>query len=456
MTTRRILPGLALAALTLFACAGSALAASAPVIKKISPLNASIGQKLTITGKNFVAGKGKTGVFFLRVGGGAAWVRSDSGSKTKVVVTVPSSVQKLLPLDGHATRFQIRVLGKRFGSPSKVASSPLISGPSGGGLGGATGAGGSSPVIGPTTGVAGCTPNFNDPTVDSDGDGLPDQLERAIGTDPCNPDTDGDGVPDGYEYQSALDLNRTAGTSAIPYPYPGKRPYPNPLDPTDRNTDYDGDGLTLTDEYQGSKFLGWTNDIAHIPYSDGNQHSGPPQRCGIEVPMAYCDYAVPHAGGTSVPVGTNLSDDQKDADGDGLPNWDELYGRETQGWWTAVYKTENAYPIAYAQLNWLDRDSDGDGVPDGADDADHDGYTNLQEIDRNYADSVFLTLGAYDPLTGLNSGPTLPSGEHAIVNPFNPCLPDWLSPACMKHPPVEHPPAPFDGSVTLTWPNAYP
>jgi hypothetical protein len=248
MTTRRILPGLALLALTLFACAGSALAAmskdpvfgqhafyrggsvlpvlhpayvsraqavaaarrankssTAPIIKRISPLHASVGQKLTITGKNFVAGKGKTRVFFLRVGGGAAWVRSDSGSNTKVVVTDPSSVQKLLPLDGQATRFQIRVLGKRFGSPSKVSSSPVISGPSGGGLGGssessgASGAGAASPVIGPTTGVGGCTPNFNDPNSDVDGDLLPDAVEHQIGTDPCNKDTDGDGVEDGYE-----------------------------------------------------------------------------------------------------------------------------------------------------------------------------------------------------------------------------------------------------------------
>ena len=32
-----------------------------------------------------------------------------------------------------------------------------------------------------------------------DGDGLPDVVETAIGTDPLNPDTDGDGVSDGEE-----------------------------------------------------------------------------------------------------------------------------------------------------------------------------------------------------------------------------------------------------------------
>jgi hypothetical protein len=37
------------------------------------------------------------------------------------------------------------------------------------------------------------------PWIDSDGDGLSDEQERIIGTDPLNPDTDGDGYPDGLE-----------------------------------------------------------------------------------------------------------------------------------------------------------------------------------------------------------------------------------------------------------------
>ena len=35
--------------------------------------------------------------------------------------------------------------------------------------------------------------------MDSDGDGLTDDEERALGTDPHNPDTDGDGIGDGDE-----------------------------------------------------------------------------------------------------------------------------------------------------------------------------------------------------------------------------------------------------------------
>jgi len=36
-------------------------------------------------------------------------------------------------------------------------------------------------------------------SIDSDGDGLTDEEERRLGTDPFNPDTDGDGYPDGLE-----------------------------------------------------------------------------------------------------------------------------------------------------------------------------------------------------------------------------------------------------------------
>jgi len=43
------------------------------------------------------------------------------------------------------------------------------------------------------------TPNY---TVDSDGDGLPDAMEIALGINPFNVDTDGDGYSDGEEVKN--------------------------------------------------------------------------------------------------------------------------------------------------------------------------------------------------------------------------------------------------------------
>lgn len=66
------------------------------------------------------------------------------------------------------------------------------------------------------------------PAMDSDGDGLTDVQERALGTDPFNPDTDGDGIPDGVEVNSgysptnAADRPRPDPVSVAPQPKPGE------------------------------------------------------------------------------------------------------------------------------------------------------------------------------------------------------------------------------------------
>ena len=45
----------------------------------------------------------------------------------------------------------------------------------------------------------------NDAVTDSDGDGLSDLREKAMGTDRLNPDSDGDGFADGVEVTSGFD-----------------------------------------------------------------------------------------------------------------------------------------------------------------------------------------------------------------------------------------------------------
>lgn len=68
-------------------------------------------------------------------------------------------------------------------------------------------------------------------SIDSDGDLIPDHVERATGTDPFDPDTDGDGVPDGMEDR---DRDGTVGPGEsdprVPGLFPGTAPHiPEPL-----------------------------------------------------------------------------------------------------------------------------------------------------------------------------------------------------------------------------------
>jgi hypothetical protein len=385
--------------LLVFVVRGQAVAS--PKIVSVSPLKLGVGDVLTIRGKNFVPGKNRNYVIFQRPRARAVFVQADDATRTKITLVVPAKLVPFLArLGGTAvyTRFNLRVLARRLSPVSTRKSlSPQI---------GPVRAGKEAPVSG-----ADCINGVpTGKSVDSDHDGLSDTLEKQIHTDPCNADTDRDGVPDGYEYMSALDLNSKA------LPYPAKRPYPNPLFP-DSNVDYDGDGLTMADEY--AAWVRYGDSKFPLNYSDGTQNTG-----GVMPVPAGQGYLDLNGDG-------KLTDDERDVDGDGLGNWVEAHGPlSDQSWWTAVYEQEKPYPVPYAGTDWLDPDTDGDGLPDGLDDVDHDGYNNMSEVRR----------GPY------------------WVQAFNPCLPDWKSPTCSLHPPLKDPWPPFGKGfnpsepLPLVWP----
>ena len=396
--------------LLLFACAllavlpAGANAASSkkgvgyPVIKKVSPLKLNIGATLTITGKNFRSGKGKNTVVFKRNGKPAVFAKSTSSTTTKIAVVVPAKLTSFLSKKNGAavgTRFQLRVLAKRFSkSFTSNKLSPVISPKKAGGTGGA-----------PTpTPYQVCQAGLKaNPGADSDADGLVNATETAIGTDPCNVDSDGDGMVDGYEYDSALDLNGRA------LPYPGKRPWPNPLDPSDGNSDFDGDGLSLLQEYKLWKFVGGTFPVTS--YSDGTQNSGGTMRTvrtGPSTSMATATSPTTSAMPTTTAFRTSSSTSSVER---------RTGGRRST---TARSPTAPASSPASIRHVW---DSDGDGVADGADDQDDDGYSNYTEMEH-----------ARDQPHSLR------------VEPYNPCLPDPYSPTCSRYVPKGNEWPPFDGS----------
>lgn len=85
---------------------------------------------------------------------------------------------------------------------------------------------------------------------DTDEDGLPNLIEKEIGSDPYNPDTDGDGLPDGYE---AL----TLGTDPT-------KPDTDDNGVLDCDEDFDEDGLTNLQEYE----------LGTEPYNDDTDGDG--------------------------------------------------------------------------------------------------------------------------------------------------------------------------------------
>jgi hypothetical protein len=497
------------------AVAKKATASKAPVVTSIKPMKLKIGEKLTIHGRNFIKGRHKDTIVFMGAGKRVVWVKADTASKNTLTVKLPTKLAVLLADKTgkqQPTRLLIRVIARKSGRAfTKRSKSPIVS-PS---------------AILPGAAQAEACPGVSNPGGDSDGDFLSNGLELALGTNPCKADSDGDGVSDGYEYQAALDLNRNANSSAIPWPYPGKRPYPNPLDPSDANTDFDGDSLTLSEEYTASfawllgidpqrklrTFLPYVpnpnpnNDVMVVSYSDGDQTTntldgagnlinpqgnpigdptGPPAPCaapegtqtvstqsGFDVngngvigdPGDVLSYqgATGFVDNQTTPLGWMnefnqnsqadcfLSDDEKDIDGDGLSNYTEAHGPLMgQSWWTSFVPKAGTFTIGYTGTNWLDPDTDGDGIPDGADDQDHDGYTNIEE-------SMPLGDPAADATIQAKSTWHFPvEGDNPNVDAFDPCLPNVMSPACPRHPAAGAPYAPFADSSPpasySTWP----
>ena len=383
--------------------AGSASAAKTkpklPSISSVAPMKLGVGDTLTIRGTNFRAGTRRNSVIFKRDGSRAIFVKAGSATRTVIKIRVPSSLLQYLPKVGGqptAARFRLRVLAGNFSRGYTPAGKSPTIGPASTtapGTDGTPGSGAINPVSTPPIVPPDCDADGAPDATDGDDDNdlLSDTLEAAIKTGPCDPDSDGDGMLDAFEYQSAIDLNNGLGS----LPYPGKRPYPNPLS-ADPQTDYDGDGLTAIQEHALWRYVG--PSALPLSYSAGLKRTTGP-----------------------------VDDDLRDGDADGLGNWDEFNGPMTPEWWKKAYPSERPYPEIYSGPSAIDPDSDGDTLPDGADDQDFDGWSNVDELVR----------GPYR------------------IQPFNPCLPDYNSRTCSSYIPFGEPYPPFDAPLPpspIVWP----
>ena len=505
----RTLATLAIVAAGAFAPAAAADAASKkaskfPTIKKISPMTVSIGETMTLTGSGYIKGKGKNTVAFRRSGKRTIFVKADGLSSTRLSVVVPEKLRSSLGKKNGAavaTRFQLRVLAKRFGKGyTALKNSPMV-------LPAAKKAATTAPKT--TTPVAPPAPvpvaksDPPPPPANCDGDGLIDDVdpdddndliadttENTIKTNRCLPDTDGDGMEDGWEYQSAVDLNQRScpkpplSTDAsfdyprpcnAAMPYPGKKPYQNPL-VADNNLDHDADWVPAWAEHEAWLRKGRADGSYRALVGARGMWYSAGKRASVDtasdvpvdndcVGLALPDNGLPFGGVYNRPEfeigeGTGnypdldsagvvldeyeyltlrrddgnvcLDDSERDEDGDFLSNFEELTGpMSSPDWWAGVYEEPTFRPehAPYIGTDWLDRDSDGDDTWDGLDDQDGDDFLNIEEIDR----------GA-KTWTEKSTGPgALDAG--LWVHAFNPCLPNPRAKTCPTRRPVGDPAA---------------
>jgi hypothetical protein len=447
---------LALSAVALLVAAPGASAAPkgpTPKITKVSPMRISVGAVLTIRGKNFKARAKRNTVIFRASNGRTAFAKPRRASRRRLVVRVPAAVSRLLTVRASSqrpTRLRLRVLAGRFSPYTSRRLSPVVTG------------------VGEEDGP-GEPPKVCQDDSDHDNDLLGNDTELQVGLDPCLEDTDQDGMSDGWEYYSAKDLNVKA------VPYPGKRPFPNALDPSDGSSgkasqwDFDGDGLTTKEEYRawrrsGSSFVaayaGGLDLRSPLGYSDGTKFS----RHG-EAPVVPAwrssNYGLPNPA-QPFPATYNLfgdaewRDSERDADADGMANWlESAKGPSNNAWWASYWANDRQFTPAvkpwgeefycatvpsqspghfderpFESLDLADSDVDGDTLLDGEDDQDNDGFTNIVEIYETQQD---VDGNGQPAWCGYGAGivPTIDrGGDDWAINPFNPCAPNPLSRTC--------------------------
>ena len=193
---------------------------------------------------------------------------------------------------------------------------------------------------------------------DCDFDGLTNQKEKELGTDPLKADTDGDGVPDGVEVTDGtdpLDADKFKDSDGDRVPdFVELREGTNSNNPKDFK-DSDGDGVPdHVEGIQGSS----PTDAASFKDSDGG---GTPDY--VET-ILFPIYGLP---ATSL---SNRGDDARDTDGDAVPDYQEILQRTD----------------ALCATNFLD--TDGDVVPDHVERLENTDPTKANEFKDSDGDGV--------------------------------------------------------------------
>jgi uncharacterized repeat protein (TIGR01451 family) len=213
----------------------------------------------------------------------------------------------------------------------------------------------SAPDCSTQTHTCGCNAGPGKCDKDTDGDGISDDGEKKIGTDPNDWDTDDDGTPDGAEFAPELDSDGDGLDNA-------------------HDADSDNDGLFDGTEQgydcknrQTNLALGRCRPDADNGKTTTNPVKPDTDRGGVNDGSEDPNLNGAVDTGESDPsFGHDADDKPSDADGDGLSDGLEHF----------------------LHSNPMDADSDDDGVPDGAEpnpseDTDLDGLVNVLDVDSD-------------------------------------------------------------------------
>ena len=245
-------------------------------------------------------------------------------------------------------------------------------------------------------GIAGLSTDGLTPTPgDSDGDGLSDEQEKELGTDPNNPDTDGDGLNDGAEVNTTKTdpLNPDTDGDGLS---DGDEVFTHKTDPL--NPDTDGDGLSDGKEIEiGTDPLNPDTDGDGL--NDGDEYNklhtdplnadtdGDGVNDGLEVKGAITkdsfregNYGVDNPANTHIrqngtaidsPDVIDALDPMNDSDQDKRPNLTETQKGtdplDPNSFYPWIYETPKGKKMVEAGFDYVPGgfDVDGDGINEG-------------------------------------------------------------------------------------------
>ena len=296
-----------------------------------------------------------------------------------------------------------------------------------------------------------------DPLGDADGDGIGNQAEVDIGTDPNDADTDDDGLPDGAENAPGGDADGDGqvnaddpdadddgifdGTEAgVTEPGPDTdtgagvfRPDADPdttTDPQDADTDDGGVPDGVEDANHNGNVNGGAGETdPNDPSDDGADSDGDGLPDALEEDIGTdpedpdsdndgIDDNVETDGGAAVDSDGDQTIDalDTDADDDGIPDQTEGTGDtdgDGDGDWRDPDDDDDGVPTADEEgigTDHLDADTDDDGLGDGAEsdpggDADGDGMVNAADPDSD-DDGLYdgTEAGVTEPAPGTDQG----------------------------------------------------